>query len=169
MVGGGRWVDVVVVVGVTFAFQLLYNAASSVQNEKGGVCKDVFAMHRYDGKAHNALAGPEPCRSRRGEGAKPTFVCNNSPFNRTCIFTFPSQDDILPRHSNITKFIIRVASENAGSEYYIMTREWCDDDFAIIVIVLHWTRCGLIDDLCCHDEGEWAAIAFTIWMNFTRF
>lgn len=120
---------------------------------KGG-CKDVFAMHRYDGKAHNALAGPEPCRSRRGEGAKPTFVCNNSPFNRTCIFTFPSQDDILPRHSNITKFIIRVASENAGSEYYIMTREWCDDDFAIIVIVLHWTRCGLIDDLCCHDEGE---------------
>lgn len=29
--------DVDVVVGVTFAFQLLYNAASSVQNEKGGV------------------------------------------------------------------------------------------------------------------------------------
>lgn len=44
-----------------------------------------------------------------------------------------------------------------------MTREWCDDDFAILtVIVLHWTRCGLIDDLCCHDEGEWAGIAFTI-------
>lgn len=63
----------VVVVGVTFAFQLLYYAASSVQNEKGGgarmclQCTDMTAKHTMpwqdqnrvvvvEGKAPNQLS-----------------------------------------------------------------------------------------------------------------